>query len=143
MCSEERAEVGRHQVTEQLDSHMFSCVYPHVSAFPFPPGEAARSASLPADLAGASCTSKGLPWSCQTTTPKVRPVMSTRRSRHSQNSRGKPAEAVQRDTKELPHTSLPWAAYRLRKPASYGAPSRKSNCVLRLSSLHILCPASG
>lgn len=42
-------------------------------------------ASLQADLADASCTSRELPWSCQMTTQKVRPAMSTRHSHHSRS----------------------------------------------------------
>lgn len=53
------------------------------TCFLFPPGEAARSASPPADQAGASCTLRARPWSCRTTTQKVRPVTSTRHSRRS------------------------------------------------------------
>lgn len=53
---------------------------------PFSPGGAAPSASRRAAPAGASCTSRGPPWSCQTTTRRARPAMSTRRSRPSPSS---------------------------------------------------------
>lgn len=54
-----------------------------------PPGGAAQSASLQADLAGASSTLRGHPWSSRMTTQKVRPVTSTRRSRPRQSRHGK------------------------------------------------------
>lgn len=72
----------RSSAAGELESR--ACSRPHLCASsPFSPGEAAPSASHPADQAGASCTSRGPPWSCRTTTRRARPATSTRHSRPS------------------------------------------------------------
>lgn len=105
-----------------------------------PPGEAAPSASPPAALAAASCTWRARPWSSRTTTQKVRPVMSTRRSRPSLSRSEDEVEAMRQDTQEgsgAPARGLP----RELGGGGRGMPGCAINGVLRPCSLHMLYPA--
>lgn len=86
----------------------------------FPDG-VAQSAFLQADLAGASCTLRGLPWSCQTMTQKVRPVMSMRHSHPSQSRvTRKQRRRYSGSRRNSPEASLPEASYRFRNQKATG-----------------------
>lgn len=84
-CPAEGVRGWRPWAAKQLDGRTFPASPPRVRAL-FSPGEAAPSPSRRAAPAGASCTSRGPPWSCRTMTRRARPAMSTRRSRPSPSS---------------------------------------------------------